>query len=511
MIRKLLLLACLLLSMAPPGGAQAPLGAAPDGAPLVLLARVEGVIGPATAQQVSEAITTAGERNAAALVLMLNTPGGLVDSTREIIIAILAAEVPVIGYVAPAGAHAASAGTYILYATHAAAMAPATNIGAATPIQVGGGMPELPEMPANPLDEAVDGQGEGSDGNAQDNPAGTGEEAVAEEAPASAEEDDAGDRPAFRSNRDALSGKQLNDAVAFLRSLAELRGRNAEWAEAAVREAATLTASAALENNVIEAVAGSLPELLTALDGRTVKVGDRERPLVLKEARVEELEPSLVNRLLAIIANPNVALILMMIGVYGLIFEFSNPGTIGPGVLGAICLVMGLYALNQLPLDYAGLALIGLGIAFMVAEAVSPSFGVLGLGGLAAFIIGAAMLIDTDIPAYQLSWTVIIGTAVVTGAVLMVVVGFAVRSFRAPVRTGNAALHGEAGQVTDWSGNSGYVHVAGERWRARAEGAAPAVGAAVEVLDVHGLELLVRPLADEDNPEREKRNEPGGD
>jgi len=446
---------------------------------LVLVTRVEGAIGPATAHQIDEALTAAAERRADAVVLVMNTPGGLVDSTREIIVSILASEVPVIGYVAPSGAHAASAGTYILYATHAAGMAPATNIGAATPIQMGG-MPgpggDFPPKPDLAPESPGDDQSDATDGRSAED----------REAPAKA--------PA--GNGGALEAKILNDAIAFIRGLAEMRGRNAEWAEAAVRDAATLTADAALEQNVVEAVAPSVERLLEALDGRSVQVGESERPLTVAGAELEEIEPSFTTRVLSVVANPNVAFILMLVGVYGLIFEFSNPGGIGPGVIGAICLIIGLYALNQLPLDYAGLALVLLGIGFMVAEVLSPSFGVLGVGGLVAFVIGAAMLIDTDMPAYQLSWGVILGSAVVTGAALMLIVGFAVRSFRTPVRTGRRGLVGETGRVLDWTGTTGHVWVAGERWHARAGHDALASGDSVEVTELDGLTLVVAPVTE---------------
>lgn len=459
------------------GQAQGPDARGSEATPLVLLTRVEGAIGPATTHQIDEALEAAAARNAAAVVLMMNTPGGLVDATREIIVSILGSPVPVIGYVAPSGAHAASAGTYILYATHAAGMAPATNIGAATPIQMGGtpgpggDFPQLPDL---------GGDKEGGEGTESDGEATEGDGRPAQRAP--------------KSGGEALEAKILNDAIAFIRGLAEMRGRNADWAEAAVREAATLTADAALEQNVVEAVAPSVTRLLEAVDGREVEVRDTTMTLRVAGAEVEEVQPSLTTRVLSVVANPNVAFILMLVGVYGLIFEFSNPGGIGPGVIGAICLIIGMYALNQLPLDYAGLALVLLGIAFMVAEVLSPSFGILGIGGLVSFVIGAAMLIDTDMPAYQLSWGVILGSAIVTGLALMLIVGFALRSFRTPVRTGRHALIGEQGTVMDWTGTTGHVWVASERWNATAAGAPPTAGAQVEVTAVDGLTLIVKPV-----------------
>jgi len=406
------------------------------GGKLVLVANLTGAIGPATVRFVEKSIETAYERGAELLVLQMNTPGGLVTSTRDMIEDIIGSPVPVAGYVAPPGARAASAGTFIIYATHVAAMAPGTNIGAATPVQVGGGMPSLPS-PTGEQDQ--NDQGDQSDGNQEQQDATPAEPGTA---------------------------KAMNDAVAFIRSLAELRGRDAEWAEKAVRQAATLTADGAKAEGVIEIVAEDVAKLLAAVDGRTVKVGDTERTLVTANARVEQLEPDLVSKLLAIFTNPNVALILMMVGIYGLIFEFANPGTIGPGIVGIICLIIGLYSLNQLPLDYAGLALITLGVIFMTVEAFTPAFGVFGIGGIAAFVIGATMLVDTDVPAYQISWSVIAGTAIASGAILIFLIGYVLRAFRKPVRTGQAQLAGAEAEVLDWSGGEGHVWAFGERWSA---------------------------------------------
>ena len=342
--------------------------------PVVLLAEITGVIGPATAHYAERAIEQARARQAEALIFRLDTPGGLLASTRGIVKAIIASPVPIIGFVAPSGAHAASAGTYILYATSIAAMAPGTNIGAATPVQIGGrGVPGLP----------------------------------------SPDEGQEGKKPTT-----TLETKATNDAVALIRSLAELRGRNAEWAEKAVREAATLNTSQALQEHVIELVAADVDDLLRAVNGRKVVIANKERTLSTLGVAVERIEPDFMTKALGTLANPNVALVLRLIGIYGLIFELMNPGAILPGVIGAIALVLGLYALSELPLDYAGLALLVLGIVFMVAEAFMPSFGILGFGGVAAFVIGAAMLVNTDIPAYRVSYPVIPGTAAVSAAFL---------------------------------------------------------------------------------------------
>lgn len=451
---------------------------------LVLVAAIEGPIGPATTRHVEKVIEEAEERQAEALVLRLYTPGGLADAMRDIITEILDSRVPVIGYVAPSGAHAASAGTYILYATHVAAMAPATNLGAATPVQIGGGgLPGGPgpgggeEKGKKPKDqgtkdgESADDTGEGTDKTAEE---GAGDET--ETAPLS--------------GSDALTAKSTNDAVALIRSLAELRGRNADWAEKAVRQAASLSASQALEQNVIDLTAGDLTELLEKADGRTVTVANAERTLNTKGATVEHLEPDAITRLLSVLSNPNVAFVLMMIGIYGLIFEFTNPGAILPGVAGAISLILGLYALNQLPLDYAGLALVLLGIALMVAEAFAPSFGILGISGLVAFVLGAAMLVDTDVPAYQLDWWLIGVMAALSGSVLVLILGYTLHAYRRQPISGDARMLAAPARVMEWSGGEGYVWTEGERWHATGPPDL-AAGETVRVRRKDGLTLVV--------------------
>jgi membrane-bound serine protease (ClpP class) len=436
---------------------------------VALLAAIEGPIGPATTRHVAKVVAQADERQAEVLILRLNTPGGLADAMRDIISEILTSPVPVVGYVAPPGAHAASAGTYILYATHVAAMAPGTNLGAATPIPIGG----LPGAPP-----------------AGEPPAGKGDKASGEEE--SADKPALGERLRSLAPAEAMNAKATNDAVAFIRSLAEMHGRNADWAEEAVRQAASLSSGQALEKGVIDLVAEDVDALLEALDGRTVKLAGKERVLSTRGLPVETLEIDAITRLLGVISNPNVALILMMIGVYGIIFEFWNPGSIGPGLVGAICLTLGLYALNQLPLDYAGLALIALGIVFMVAESFTPTFGIMGFSGLVAFVIGATMLVETDVPEYQISWWVIGAMAALSGAVLVLLLGFTLRAYRRPAVSGVARMIGAEARVLDWSGGTGHVWVEGERWQARSEGAVQAGGSA-RVRAVEGLTLVVDP------------------
>ncbi|MDP3675685.1 MAG: nodulation protein NfeD [Novosphingobium sp.] len=420
-----------------------------------LMIEIDGAIGPATSRYVKEALTTAGERRAHVVILRLNTPGGLATSMREIIADVLGSSVPIIGYVAPPGAHAASAGTYILFATHIAAMAPGTNLGAATPVQIGGPLPGLPGS-------APDKDGKDKKGDAQ--------------------------QPALK---DTMAAKATNDAVALIRSLAELRGRNADWAEKAVREAASLSASAALQMNVIDLVARNPTELLQLIDGRTVELaGGDKRQLATKGLTIERLDPGWLIRLLSVITNPNVAFILLTVGIYGLIFEFSNPGAIAPGVIGTICLLLGLYALNMLPINYTGLALLLLGIAFLVVEIFNPTV-VLGLGGVAAFLLGAAMLFKIEGPGYRLSWTVIIIMAAMIFSLTVLVLGSLWRARKNPARVGVQAMRGLPAEVLDWSGSEGHVFTHGERWQAHGtEVLAP--GETVEVADIRDLTLVVR-------------------
>jgi membrane-bound serine protease (ClpP class) len=372
---------------------------------------------------------------------------------REIITDVLASPVPVIGYVAPSGAHAASAGTYILYATHIAAMAPGTNLGAATPVQIGGPLPGLPDVTPDKDDK------KGGDG--QPKP------------------------------KDAMTAKATNDAVALIRSLAELRGHNADWAEKAVREAASLSANAALQANVIDFIAQSPAELLRQVDGRVVGViGGGTRHLATREATLQAIEPGLISRFLRVITDPNIAFILMLVGIYGLIFEFISPGAVAPGVVGTICLLVGLYALNLLPINYAGLGLMLLGITLLVIEAFNPTV-VLGLGGITAFVLGAVMLFEVEAPGYRLSWSVIGIASTMFIGLILVVLGSVWRARRGPARVGAQAMRGMSAEILDWSESEGHVFTQGERWQARgAEAFEP--GEVVEVANIKDLTLVVR-------------------
>ena len=399
----------------------------------------------------------------------MDTPGGLADSMRLIIKDILASPVPIATFVAPRGSRAASAGTYILYASHIAAMAPATNLGAATPVQIGGGgFPGQPQPP--PQDEGE--KGDGGEGDGEDEAADGGEAPVA-----------------------GMKEKVVNDSVAYIRGLAEMRGRNVEWAEKAVREAASLSAGEALAKNVIDLVAADLDDLLTKLDGRVVEINGREVTLATADRTVVSFEPDWRTELLSIITNPNVAYILMLIGIYGIIFEFYSPGMIAPGVAGAICLLLALYAFQVLPVNYAGLALIAVGIGMMVAEMTMPSFGALGVGGIIAFVAGSIMLMDTDVPGFGIAWEVIGGVALTASLLLMLLITMLGRSHRRAVVSGQEEMVGSTGRVVDWRGDEGRIRIHGETWRAHgASGLAP--GQPVKVTAIQGLDLEVAPISD---------------
>jgi membrane-bound serine protease (ClpP class) len=399
----------------------------------VLLLDVNGVIGPTSADIIQTALTQAEEEQAAALVLRLDTPGGLDDSMRKIVKGILASPVPVIVYVAPEGSRAASAGVFIAYAAHVAAMAPGTNLGAAHPVSLGGGEAD-----------------------------------------------------------ETMLAKVTNDAVAYIRSLATMRGRNGDWAEQAVRESVSITADEALKEGVVDMVAPDLPALLEASDGRTVHTVMGETTLATAGAPVASVDVPWPKELLALLANPNVAYVLLMLGMYGLIFELSNPGLVLPGVAGAICLILAFYAFSALPVSYAGVGLIVLAVALFVSEFFVPGFGVPTAGGVIALILGTIMLMDTDVPFLRISWKVLVPVTLFTVGMGVLAAAMAVRSHRRRPVSGEEGMIGRVVTLEQPLGPEGRVWLEGEAWHARAESPLPA-GTRVRVTGFDGLTVLLAP------------------
>jgi membrane-bound serine protease (ClpP class) len=429
----------------------------PARASSVQVLTMQGVIGPASADYLVRGIDRAAEERARLVVIEMDTPGGLDNSMRDIIKAILASPVPVVTYVSPQGARAASAGTYILYASHVAAMAPATNLGAATPV-------ELAPSGASPLEK-----------------------------PTTPAEPDSKEKSTVAPPQNAKARKAVNDAAAYIRSLAELRGRNAEWAVRAVREAVSLSADEALKAKVVDVVATDLADLLKQIQGRKVNLAMGEIILDTAGLTITHVEPDWRSELLAVIGNPGIAYILLLLGIYGIIYEFSNPGMGFPGVIGGICLLLALFALQLMPVSYVGLGLILLGVTLMVAEAFLPSFGALGLGGVVAFVFGSVMLIDTDLPGYGVSWALIVPIAIVTAFFSFIVIGMAIRARSRPIVTGDEELVGAEGETLDDIENVGWARVHSERWKVRSR-APIARGKKVRVTARHDLILEVEPI-----------------
>jgi len=418
----------------------------------VWLLELKGAVGPASADYLVRSISRANapEADVELIVIRIDTPGGLDLAMRDIISSILASSVPIASWTAPGGARAASAGTYIMYASHFAAMAPATNIGSSTPVNIGGGSPV-------PL-------------------------------PQPADEESEEDKPQLPGS--AMERKAINDAVAYLQGLAELRGRNAEWAEETVREAANLSASEALRLNVVDLIARDLDELLDSLNGRSIVINGEERTLKLEGSVVQVIEPGWRYDFLSVITNPNVAYILLMIGIYGLILEFYNPGMGLPGIVGVISLLVAAFALQMLPISYAGLALIIVGIALLMFEVFSPSFGVFGVGGMVAFILGSIMLMDSDLPAYQISFPLIAAFAVATGGLIVIILGAMLRARKQRVVSGTEAMLGSDGIALEDFEKTGRIFTQGENWIAVTD--TPLMkGDKVLITQINGLTLQV--------------------
>jgi membrane-bound serine protease (ClpP class) len=418
----------------------------------VYLIEIQDAIGPATRDFFLKSLAVAEKSGAQLLILRLDTPGGLDSATRDMIRAILGSSIPIAIYVSPSGARAASAGTYLMYASHIAAMAPATSLGAATPVQIGGG------TPGPPRDRAT----ENSKETESENPA------------------------------TAMERKTVNDSVAYIRGLAELRKRNVDWAESAVRTAASLPAHAAREQNVIDLIAVDVPDLLRQIDGRSVTTQTGVVRLSTSGATIERIEPDWRIKLLAVLTNPSVAYMLLLAGVYGLLLEGYNPGSLVPGIVGAICLLLALYAFQVLAVNYAGLGLMLLGLVLIVAETFVPSVGALGIGGVAAFVIGSVILLDKDVPGFSIARELIGGVAFAASVLMLIMVTMFARARRQPVATGvEQMLRETAVAIADFS-QSGPVNVHGERWNAVTR-LPVKKGQRLRILRVNGLTLEVTP------------------
>ncbi len=407
--------------------------------PVIVLAQkavsisVDGSINPGSAEFIENAIRTAEKENASCVIIRLNTPGGLLKSTRVIVEDILSSPVPVIVYVSPSGAHAGSAGVFITMAAHVAVMAPGTNIGAAHPVAMQGGMDTI------------------------------------------------------------MNEKSTNDAAAFIRSIANKRKRNLQWAEDAVRKSVSLTETEALENNVIDLIAASQDELLSRVHGRKVEIGSRIHTINSANANVQQLEMSLLEKFLNLISDPNIAYILMMLGFYGMLFELYSPGAIFPGIIGGICLILAFYAMHTLPVNYAGLALIIFGIILLLLEIKVTSYGMLAIGGIISLILGSFLLFrfDDSLAFMRLSWSVIIAVTAVSALFFLFILTFGLRAQQLPPMSGSEGIVGETGIVLTPLNPTGTVRVHGEVWNAESISSPIPVGEKITVVAIKDLRLTV--------------------
>jgi len=415
-----------------------------DAANEAYVVNLNGAVGPATADYIVRSLKEANAQDAKLFILTIDTPGGLDQSTRTIIKAIIASDVPVVSYVSPGGARAASAGTYIIYASHIAAMAPGTNLGAATPIQIGG-MPKSSE-----------------------------------------------------NSKDASANKTINDSIAYIRGLAELRNRNVEWSKQAVLNADSLSAEQALKKNVINLIASNIPELLEKINGYNIVLKDKKTTINTKNILIKEIKPDWRSKLLSVITDPSIAYVLLLIAMYGIFFEFANPGFLVPGIAGSICLLLALYAFQLLPINYTGLALIIVGILFMVAEAFVPSFGALGIGGTIAFITGSVLLLDPSVPNMGISWALIIAITITNILFIFFVLGMAIKARQRKIVSGSEQMIGSIGKATSDFETKGQILIHGEIWQAKSETPVKK-GQHVLVLKIEGLILQITPYNQKEN------------
>jgi membrane-bound serine protease (ClpP class) len=491
LLRLLAAAAASFASQGPAWAQASPQSSPQPSPPFILLLDVKGAIGPATTEYLARGLDAAAARKAAAVIIRIDTPGGLVSSTREIIQAMLASPVPIITYVAPGGAQAASAGTYIVYASHLAAMAPGTNIGAATVVTLGAPPGSEPDRSPAPRERAP--------GENAPRDSAPGDGAPAQNTPQEKDKspsDDAKDSKAGKDDTekapptDASTRKAINDAAAFIRSLANLHGRNAQWADKAVREGVSIPADEAVQEKVVEILAPDMQNLLAQADGRQVNLNGKPATLATRDAAVVAMEPGWRTRFLGVITNPNIAYLLMLLGVYGIIFELMTPGAVFPGVLGAVALVTGLFALNLLPVNYAGVGLVLLGVALMVAEAFTSTLGFLGVAGAVIFALGSLFMFDSAEPAFALSIPVVVTATAVIGLLLAAMLTVSVRAHRRKSASGDSTLIGHTAEVLAWSGEQGRIRLGDEMWDAR--GAGPYVaGDQVVITARDGLTLTV--------------------